>query len=338
MRPFSAWLARACPRTLEDCTPHDIMVYMELVYLRTHQGSTAASEERYCAPGTVEGTLSHMGQVFKQMGRPDRWNCFAVDQRAASRSNPVDSQDVEDYRKSYRRQAVSELHFREVSATPVTEAQIVHVLEGLAALVRDGCDWLAVAVAARDGAVLSIMWVTMMRGHEVGCLQLASLRLPDGSSAWAKLAPVLLLRPGDEWFIKPRSTKTEAPNVVQPRHVRHGDVTFCLEPAVWVHRVLLTAGRIGQPIADYLFRPMRPDRQGFQEAPLQSTTLNQMFKKRLTEAGMLAGQTPHGIRRGAIQAGVAAGRSQAQVMEQAHMRTPRVFERYVDPFRHIRDQ
>ncbi len=66
----------------------------------------------------------------------------------------------------------------------MTEAQLVHVLKGLAALVKDGCDWLAAALAARDGAVLSIMWVTMMRGHEVGCLQLAGLRLPDGSSAW----------------------------------------------------------------------------------------------------------------------------------------------------------
>ena len=53
---------------------------------------------------------------------------------------------------------------------------------------------------------------------------------------------------------------------------------------------------------------------------------------------MLEGQTPHGIRQGAIQAGVAAGRSQEGVMAQAHMLTPGVFKRYTDPLRHLQDR
>ena len=186
--------------------------------------------------------------------------------------------------------------------------------------------------------MLSIMWGTMMRGNEVGGMQLAGLRLADGSSALPKLWLVLTLAPGEEWLIKPVQTKTEKANVVRPRRVQFGVVAHDLDPGVWVHRALLTATLARQPITGHLVRPMTRDRQGFKEAPLKSTALNCVLKKRLSEAGVLAGQTPHGIRRGAIQAAGAAGRCPQEVMEQAHMVTPGVFQRYMDPVRHLRDR
>ncbi len=182
------------------------------------------------------------------------------------------------------------------------------------------------------------MWATKMRGHEVGGVQLAGLRLADGSSALGKLAPVLTLAIGEVWLIKPMQTKTEKANVVQPRRVRFGVGVHHLDPAVWVHRAILMAALARQPITGQLVRTLTRDRQGFQETPLQSTAVNHVFKKRLSEAGVLEGQTPHGIRRGAIQAAVAAGRSPQEVMEQAHMVTPGVFQRYMDPVRHLRDR
>ena len=73
MESFTAWLARGeGQRTLQACTPKDIVVYLTMEYLPKHQGSTTASGERCCAPSSVEQLVSHMGQCFAQMGRGDK--------------------------------------------------------------------------------------------------------------------------------------------------------------------------------------------------------------------------------------------------------------------------
>ena len=69
------------------------------------------------------------------------------------------------------------------------EAQLGVVLLSLAQAAWEGRSPLEAALAARDGAILCIMWVTMMRGHEVGGLQLSGLLLLDGSSAVSSLFP-----------------------------------------------------------------------------------------------------------------------------------------------------
>lgn len=118
-------------------------------------------------------------------------------------------------------------------------------------------------------------------------------------------------------------TKTEKANVVQPRRMQFGVMAWDLYPSVWVNRLLLTAALARQPMTGFLIRPMTCDRQGFQEAPLDSAAINYVFKQ-LAAAGVLAGQMPHGIRRGAIQAGVTAGQSREEVMAQAHADAPGV--------------
>ena len=245
---------------------------------------------------------------------------------------------MEDYKKSYCREAVAQLRYVEESATPVTEAQLMSVLGGASGVATDARYPLGAAIAARDGAVLSIALLTMMmRGHEVGGLRLSGLPLTDGSSAFPVLAPLLLLRPGDKWLIKPTSSKTVAANEVQPRRVHFGDVAHCLSPPCGCSGPSRLAW-CTSPLAGTCSGVWPGDRQGFQEAPLTSAALNYMFKKRLVDAGVLAGQTPHGNRRGAIEACVASRRSREEVMAQANTRTPRVFERYTDPFRYMRDR
>ena len=337
---FEAWLSSGVsPRTVESCTPSDIVVYMQMEYLPNHQGSVTASGESCCAPSSVEQVLSHLKACFaNELRRSDRWSTVAEQSGLARGCNPAWSYDVEVFKKSYRNYAVNELRFREVSATPVDEAQLGVVLLSLAQAAWGGGSPLEAALAARDGAMLCIMWATMMRGHEVGGLQLSGLLLLDGSSAVSSLFPEVKLQAGQEWLIKPVSSKTEKANVVQPRRVQFGAAVGVMDPAFWVYSVLRTAAYAGQPIVSYLFRPLARDRQRFQNAALESSALNHAFKKRFAGAGVLDGQTPHGMRRGAIQAGRAAGRSAEDVMAQAHMKSPSVFQRYTDPLRHRLDR
>ncbi len=131
-------------------------MYLTMEFLPKHQGSITASGERCCAPSSVEQVVSHMGQCFAQMGRSDQWTNLAVAMGTERGSNPVWSQEVLDFKKSYRNFAVAGLMFREVSATPVSEAQITSVLRGLAATATNLHNSpMVAAVAARDGAMLT---------------------------------------------------------------------------------------------------------------------------------------------------------------------------------------
>ena len=130
-------------------------------------------------------------------------------------------------------------------------------------------------------------------------------------------------------------SKTGKANVVQPRRVQFGVPALgIMDPGFWVYSVLQTAENACKPNSSYLFRPLARDRQQCQNVALESSALNHALKKRFAGAGMLDGQTPHGICRGASQAELAAGRSPQDVMVQAHMEWPSVFKRYTDALRH----
>ena len=75
--------------------------------------------------------------------------------------------------------------------------------------------------------------------------------------------------------------------MVQPRRMQFGAAVGVMDPAFWVHSVLRMASYAGQPIVRYLFRPLARDRQRFQNAALESSTLNHAFKKRFAGAGVL---------------------------------------------------
>ena len=76
----------------------------------------------------------------------------------------------------------------------MNEAQLRVVLLSLAQAAWGGCSPLEAALAARDGAMICIMWATMMRGHEVGGLQFSGPLLLDGSSAVSSLVPEVSCR------------------------------------------------------------------------------------------------------------------------------------------------
>ena len=84
------------------------------------------------------------------------------------------------FQKAYNKYAVGGLQLQEVSATPVYEADLLRMLQGLVPVALDVRKPVTAVVAARDGALFSIMWGTMMRGEEVGGLHVTGLRLADG--------------------------------------------------------------------------------------------------------------------------------------------------------------
>ncbi len=121
--------------------------------------------------------------------------------------------------------------------------------------------------------------------------------LRDGSSALGQLLPDLRLHRGAPLGIAPQRAKAEGPEP-PPRWWQVGSAEACMDPAWWLHQMVKMSLLAGQRITRYLFRPC--PHGIFCERPYTSSALYAMLKSRFGQAGMLAGQSPHGLRRGGV--------------------------------------
>ena len=316
-----AWLATMPHnKTVETCTTGDLLVYFKSEYLKQHMGTHTADGALVCAPTSFEQCVSHIAQCFDQIGRRGQWN-------------PARSHEILDLKKSYRGQVVA-AGVREVSAVPLKHDEEVQTLMHLVEAIATETRLMHRAAMARDGCMRVLLWATKMRGAEVGALRVSNLLLPDGQPALSKLIPVHAFQPGDELWIRPDRTKTEPGNRVKVRIVTALAETV-LSPTLWLHCLLVTASKAGAPVQEHLFRPMTPSQLGFKEAPYKSSALNSMYKKRMADAGVVNGHTPHSSKRGALQAEAAAGKQMPDLLKDACMVSPVVMQRYLDPHRHV---
>ena len=246
-------------RTLLTCTPSDLLVYLDEVYVKQYKGAHTAAGELVAAPSSVEQFVSHLAQVFEDIGRVGPW------QPASMIGNPAKSREVQNFKVSYRSEVTS-AGVREVSAVPLKpgeeEETLTHLVGAMAVETRP----MHRAAMARDGAMRSLLWQTKMRGAEVGSLRISSLQLLDGQPAGSRLFPGHTFQPGEVLLVRPERTKTEVGSRVQARKVS-ALVDPVLSPTMWLHRLFVTAAAAGAPVQGYLFRPMTPNQQGFKEAP-----------------------------------------------------------------------
>ena len=105
----------------------------------------------------------------------------------------------------------------------------------------------------------------------------------------------------------------------------------------WLQRVLTLSLELGQPITNFLSRPLGKDKKSFRERGLTSAAVARMTLQHFTAAGILGKHTVHGSRRGSMQHAVhVLGQSAEQAGAAAQIRTPAIIQRYLDPFRHCK--
>ncbi|KAL0018826.1 hypothetical protein WJX77_004908 [Trebouxia sp. C0004] len=90
----------------------------------------------------------------------------------------------------------------------------------------------------------------------------------------------------------------------------------------------------GQLTSTYLFSPLTAHRNGFSDAPMKATSIGHRLNKHLESAGLYAGESDHGFRRGQIQDLVAIAVPKMQIGEAVQIKTTSVLEKYADA-RHI---
>jgi hypothetical protein len=68
-----------------------------------------------------------------------------------------------------------------------------------------------------------------------------------------------------------------------------------------LHQCLAAHQGQGHPITNFLTRVLNPERTGFVEKPMSSNDISARLQKHLKSAGLYAGHTVHGTRRGSMQ-------------------------------------
>jgi integrase len=335
-REFTAWLC--CfggGRTILDCSPDDVLVYLTEHWLPRHAGR----QSDVPGPSAVKSHLSLLSGALARAGREGRYNAVTGE------GNPCACVWVEDYRKGYQRQQML-AGYQEVSAVPLTAQKYEALVDYLWGLINRTSGARDLLVLLRDLLCILLLWQTAQRAHDIGKLGLGDFvdpaqpdqpyrgfPLPAPWECGGSAVPTLC--------VSERGTKTyrlgRAPAVwLWPNPAA---LAFCVPRVLGLYLWLCRqpGAPPGSAVVDYLFRPLTPDQRSFKAIPLRTSTLSARLKLHLQAAGLYAGETCHSFRRGALQAAAGDGASTEELLRFSQLRTPAILKRYLDGERHLRD-
>ena len=280
---------------------------------------------------------SRLSGFFIRIGRDGRYL------EATGSGNPCDSIWVADFRKAYQRQAMQG-GYVETSAVPLTEEKYRRLICYLWSLCRDIPTVLGVLILLRDLLCAQYMWLSSQRGHDTGKLGLGDFVDPENpSKSFAGFPlPAPALWPagytGPVLCVAERGTKTSrisrAPEVLLRPNPSEPEFCFVRTLAIYMAIASHPSAPDGSAISDYLFRPLRPDRHGFREAPLSGSALGARIRMHLMMASVYEGETNHSFRRGSLQHAAGQGASLDTLHAQSQIRSADVLRRYLDETRH----
>ena len=327
---------------LGNCTPEDLLVYMQMVYIPRHAGSILPNGTCIAAPSTIANVVSHLRMLFKELGRGEQW---LDDSRTG---NPAAAHQIKQWCQGHEKVSVSH-GFRGSSAVPMQITTIQQLLHHLFQTIADPAQTAySKALAARDGFSFCLLWQTGMRSVNGRTVQFSDFTLPDqarGSLQAYLQSPALQPHPA-LIQVQPQRTKTQLQNPfrisIPPAEEPILDVYF------WLVGLTATAHLAGQPITAQLVRTSQP-LQGaaassqahmlgpqFSERELSRAGLHARLITRLQAAGVYNGESLHSFRRGMAQYKVATGQTHEQVMSQMLLKTKRILETvYLPCSRHL---
>ena len=329
-------------RNLGNCTPEDLLVYLQMVYLPHHAGSVLPDGTCIVAPSTVANVVSHLRMLFKELGRGDQWLS------SHNTGNPAASHQVKQWCQGHEKVSVAQ-GFRGTSAVPMQISTLKQVLHYLFHKVSDpGQSNFSKALAGRDGFSFITMWQTGMRSVNARTLKLSDFTLasqPRGSLQAYLQSPSMQPHPG-LIQVHPERTKTQLQNPyrisIPPAEEPVLDTYF------WLLTLAATSQMAGQPITSQLVRSSRFKRSGstplpahmqgpqFSNDALSRTGLYDRLVTHLKDLSIYNGEPLHSFRRGMAQYRTAAGQSPEQVMTQMLLKTKRILDTvYLPCSRHL---
>ncbi len=327
MKELNVWLGTLpadWSKTLLNCSPTDLLAFLETHWLPLHGGTVLPDGTTVASPSGVNLCLSSLTTGFSLLGRTGAWSPLTP------HGNPVHSADLQHYRKGYRMQAWRH-GYQEASAVPMSidkTHQLIDYLDQKAASASSLCQRL---LYERDALLALLMWDTCLRGCTCGRLTLSDFFLANGAVASLPLSLPLAL--GTTLLLQPNGTKTVRGHRTSAIHLSYTDpLSYNLLPRLMQY--LLGRAALGQPIRHFLFNPLNKDQQSFSSQLMCSSSIGKRLQKHLQGAGLYAGESNHGFRRGRMQHCATQGMSASSIGTLAQISTPAIVARYLDTTRH----
>ena len=289
IRELADWLHSkhdACNRTLHTAIPEDILVYFTQQWIPNHAGSMSNDGELIAAPGSLSSAKSHLSSEFELLGRCGDWN------PATQTGNPMLSAQVRTMLKGYGNHA-TQLGYQKKGALPLKEAEMQLLLQSMLNLCHSSnSNTHEQLLLLRDGMLFSLLWKSCFRGFNAGALRLENIVLPDGASAVPFLAQAQL-QAGAVIHLLPDTTKNKKGG--HCKITLSGDV-LCF--STWFQKALPYYTAAGQPITNFVIRPLAVGTKLFAEKPMTCSNAWHRLTKSLKALGIYSGQSVHSTRRG----------------------------------------
>lgn len=274
-------------KSMQTVIPEDILVFLVQQWLPNHAGSATSSAELIAAPNSLATVKSHLSKEFAMLGRTGGWNPHS------QQGNPIESLHIREFAKGYKNHA-TDLGYQKRGVVPLEEADMIQLLQQLY-LQQQTLTGTVQLLLLRDGFIFSLLWQSCFRGFNAGGIRLQDIKLPTGGSAISFLFPTVQLQPGAQLHFIPETTKNKKGG--------HCTVTLTCDVlcfSSWF--ILLCHAHLaaGQPITNYITRPLNSSGKVFSEAPMSSSATWARLTKHLKQYGMYKGQSVHSTRRGSM--------------------------------------
>ena len=272
-------MAAEVQETWETCTPMDVCIYLEAVYIPRHGRTECKERGRVPGAGDVRKVVTSLRWGFSQIGRSGEWG---LNNPAG---NPCKGQQVEEYVRGH--QAMLEQGgVTSRQAVPLNQEKVCRLVRWMkdvyAGMPRGSISRL---VMLRRIAYACYLWDSWQRAGEGGRLRVVDLTLEETGLG-----------------VRPYHTKTRQHQVGPTIALRSGEQEE-LSCEAWLGLMLEEYAEAGHPITGYIFRPMAPDRQSFREGGISSSLATQELATMLKRAGLYEGESSHSYRVGGARGG-----------------------------------
>ena len=322
VQEFMTWLSdMALEKSMQTVTPEDLAVYLTQHLLPNHGGSQSNSNKPIAAPSSLAALKSHFSTEFELLGRTGNWNASTL------QGNPTKGPLLQRLVQGYKSFA-AEHGYEQKGAVPLTEEDMIQLLQHLHSqqATSSGTPQL---LLIRDGLALSILWQGTVRGFNAGGIRLENIRLPTNDPALPFLVTAVQLPANAKIHLMLDRTKNK----------KGGYCTITLSRDVlcfssWLQLSIDAHLAAGQPITNYLVRPLLKGTSTFAEKGMDASSIWQRLAKHLKDCNMYAGQSVHSIRRGKMMhINNQPNGGWEEAGEAAMILTKQVVLRYVDEHR-----
>ena len=202
------------------------------------------------------------------------------------------SRQVRDMLKGYNNQA-AELGYQKKGAVPLTEAEMHLLLSSMEQQFQSMTDQAQLSLLLRNALLFSMLWQFCFRGFNAGAIWLCNIVLPTRGSALPYLIPGTTLAAESVLHLLPDHTKNK-----KGGHCRVTLTCDVMCLSTWLARAMQQHAEAGQPITNYLTRPLQVGTSLFAEKLMSCSNVWARLTKYLKAFNMYTGQSVHSTRRG----------------------------------------